>query len=169
MEILRSENIYQGWFRIDRLFLKNKGKEFTRDRIVSKDAVAAVVYDEKLDKYIFVEQFRPGPQKNVIELAAGLIEDLSPMDTMIKEIEEELGYLVDTIGKIRPAFYTTPGKTNEKMYLFYATVSKQISKGGGLETENEDIEVIKVPKEDIDFLEIEDGKTLVGLASMGLL
>jgi ADP-ribose pyrophosphatase len=185
MEIIKTEDLFtveeryiteegkkkKGFLKIKRLFLRNKGKDFTRDKVVSPDAVCAVVYDEVEHKYIFAKQYRPGPQKDVIELAAGLIDHkgISPMDTMIAEVEQELGYKVDHIIPICTPFFTTPGKTNEKMYLFYVTVSEQISKGGGLETENEDIEVIKVYEKDIEKLGIEDGKTLVGLYRMNLL
>jgi ADP-ribose pyrophosphatase len=71
---------------------------------------------------------------------------------------------VDHLVDMCNPFYTTPGKTNEKIHLFFASVSKKISNGGGLETENEDIEVIEIEKNDIPSLGIEDGKTLLALA-----
>jgi len=164
MEIVSTKNLYKGYFEVNRLYLKNKGNEYTRDWLQSKDAVAGVVYDRKKHLYVFVKQFRPGPQKDVIELVAGLIDSgFTPKETMIKEVEEEIGYKVDSIVEICNPFYTTPGKTNEKMHLFCVIVSEQISKGGGLEIENEDIEIIKVSKKQIKNLGIEDGKTLVGL------
>jgi len=160
----------KGFLRVKRLHLKNKGVEFTRDKVESKDAVAAVVYDTKLEKYVFVKQYRPGPEKYLIELTAGLIEHgLSPVQTMITEIKQELGYEVDHIYSICRSFYTTPGKTSEKMYLFYVTVSKQTEKGGGVESENEDIEIIKVTPEEVKELDIEDGKTLLGLYKTNVL
>lgn len=121
---------------------------------------------EKDIEYIFVKQFRPGPRKDVIELVAGLLDNngLTPMETMVKEIGEEIGYEVDHLVDMCNPFYTTPGKTNEKIHLFFASVSKKISNGGGLETENEDIEVIEIEKNDIPSLGIEDGKTLLALA-----
>jgi ADP-ribose pyrophosphatase len=169
MKILKEEELYKGYLKINQLTLENKGKEFTRDWVQSKDAVAAIVYDETLHQYVFVKQFRVGPKEEIVELVAGLIENgLTPMETMIHEVEEEIGYNVDTID-VLCEFYTTPGKTNEKIYLFYVTVSKQFSKGGGLDSENEDIEVVKVYQNDIKTLNIVDGKTLIGLYKLDLL
>ena len=161
----------KGFLRVKRLHLRNKGVDFTRDKVESKDAVAAVVYDTKLWKYVFVKQYRPGPEKYLIELVAGLIDHdgLSAVQTMISEIKPELGYEVDSIVQICQPFYTTPGKTSEKMYLFFVTVSKQTEKGGGVESENEDIEIIKVTPEEVKELDIEDGKTLLGLYKTNVL
>jgi len=170
MEILREENLYKGYFEVNRLHIENKGKTYTRDWLEGRNAVAAVVFDTLKNKYIFVKQFRPGPRIDVIELVAGLIDsELGPVDTIIKEVKEEIGYKVDKIKKICNPFYTTPGKTNEKMHLYYVEVSEKISDGGGLETENEDIEVIETYQHEIKNLGIEDGKTLVGLYKLRLL
>ena len=68
MEILNQKNLYKDYFEVNRLTLKNKkNKQITRDFLRSKNAVAAVVYDRIKNKYLFVKQFRPGPQKDVIE------------------------------------------------------------------------------------------------------
>ena len=166
MKILEKLSLYKGYFEVNRLKIENKGKIYTRDWLEGKDAVAALVYNTVTHKYIFVKQFRPGPRKDVIELVAGLLDNngLTPMETMVKEIGEEVGYEVDHLVDMCNPFYTTPGKTNEKIHLFFASVSKKISNGGGLETENEDIEVIEIEKNDIPNLGIEDGKTLLALA-----
>lgn len=171
---LTEEGLKQKSFlKAKRIYLENKGVEFTRDKLNSHDAVCAVVYDEIIDKYIFVKQWRPGPEKFVIELSAGLLGDHDgnndPYETMKSEVEQELGYKVNRAVYLCDPFYTTPGKTDEKMHLFFVTVSEQISDGGGLESENEDIEVIKVSKDEIKDLGIEDAKTLIGLFKMNLL
>ena len=172
MEILNQKNLYKDYFEVNRLTLKNKkNNQITRDFLRSKNAVAAVVYDRIKNKYLFVKQFRPGPQKDVIELVAGLIDNngLTPAETIKKEILEEVGYEVDTITQICNPFYTTPGKTNEMMWLFFATVSKQVTAGGGSESEDEELDIISVSKSEIKRLGIEDGKTLVGLYKLRLL
>lgn len=184
MEILRTEKLFiveeqflteegkkqNGFLKAKRLYLKNKGVEYTRDKLDSSDAVCGVVYDERLHKYIFVKQWRPGPEKFVIELAAGLLDHkLIPIETMILEVEQELGYKVDKIVEICTPSFTTPGKTGEKMYFYYITVSEQISEGGGEESENEDIEVIKVYQSEIKGLGIEDMKTLFALYKLGII
>lgn len=171
-KILSERNLYKGYLEINQLTLENNIGEFTRDWLQTKDAVCAIVYDCVKKEYVFVKQFRVGPKKDVIELCAGLIDvekGLTPMETMTHEVLEELGYEVDTITQLCRPFYTTPGKTNEKMWPYYVTVSKQVEKGGGLEIEHEEIEIISVPESEINNLEIEDGKTLLLLSIMKLL
>jgi ADP-ribose pyrophosphatase len=160
----------KSWIKLNQLKLQGKKGELTREYMNSKGAVAAVVYDTTKNKYIFTKQFRPGPKKEIIEIAAGMRdhdgEDQSK--TMIREIEEELGYKTDTINVIVKSYYTSPGHSNETMIIYFATVSKKIGKGGGLEEENEEIEIVEMTKEEIKRTEFIDGKTLLSLSVLKL-
>ena len=66
-------------------------------------------------------------------------------------------------------FYLTPGGSSERIFLYYATVSRgqRRGPGGGLEEEGESIEVLEWPEDEvwrsIDAGRIADAKTLVGL------
>jgi ADP-ribose pyrophosphatase len=167
-KIINSKNLYKGYLEVNQLTLENKGDVFTRDWLQVKDAVCAVVYNNITKNYLFVKQFRVGSKKDIIELCAGIVENESPENTIIREISEELGYKVDTITQLlKQPFYVSPGKTNEKIWLYYVTVSQKTGNGGGLKTENEDIEIISVSKKEIKNLEIEDGKTLLALSIIG--
>lgn len=69
------ETKYKGHFKLDELTVKTRsGKEVKRELLVKKDAVAAVVYNTKTKKYIFVSQWRPGSNSELIELVAGTLD-----------------------------------------------------------------------------------------------
>jgi len=102
-----------------------------------------------------------------IEVCAGAIDNNDkPLETIIRETEEEVGYKIKTARQVLTA-YTSPGALTEKMYLFVAEydVSMKVNEGGGLESENEDIEILELPfskaLEMIKNEEIIDAKTIM--------
>ena len=160
-----------GYLKVHKLSLQGKKNQpVFREYLKSKDAVASVVYNSFTNKYLFTRQFRPGPQLPILELCAGMIdkEGEIEIETMKREIFEELGYETDTIVQIMKPFYTTPGKTNERMSLYFATVSKKTGEGGGLAAENEEIEVVEMTKEEVKKTDFLDGKTLLALLVLKL-
>jgi len=160
-----------GYFKINKLDLQGrKNQPVVREYIRSKNAVCAVIYNTTNDKYIFTKQFRPGPKMDIIELCAGMLDipNEDPIDAMKREIIEELGYAVDTINIIIKPYYSSPGKTNEQISIYFATVSNKASMGGGLESENEEIDAVELTKEEIKKTEFIDGKTLLALYFLNL-
>ena len=171
IEITKEENICKDSFSPTiRLHLKNNDLEYHRDYVERKEAVTALVYDTKLRKYIFVNQFRPGTRDHIIETVAGMIEPelgISPEDTMKKEILEEIGYKTDYINFINKSF-TAPGYSDEVIYYYYVEVSDRVSKGGGLRKENEFIEIIEMEIEDIFNYSFLDAKCNYLLGVLGI-
>ena len=103
----------------------------------------------------------------IVEVVAGTMEAGESAEVTIKrEILEEIGFEVETIEPIA-SFFVSPGSTSERIFLFYAaaTDAERRSKGGGLASEAEDINVLEWPLE--DFLskvktgELQDAKTIV--------
>lgn len=96
----------------------NKNFEF----LDKQDAIAVLVLNNKEDKTLLVKQYRPGAQKDIFEIPAGLIENgESALKTLEREIREETGYLrkdYDIIYSKDEPFYVTPGYSTEKIYLF---------------------------------------------------
>lgn len=172
-KILDSKNLYKGYLEVNQLTLENEdGSVFTRDWLQVKDAVCAVVYDRIKKEYVFVQQFRVGSKTELIELVAGVIDTekgMTPEETIIHELVEELGYDYETITQMCKPFYTSPGKTNERMWLYFIVVSQKIGDGGGLKSENEEIKIVSIPDSEIKNYEFVDGKTLLGLSIMNLL
>lgn len=161
--IVSRNNKYGGYFKIDQVMVKKKsGNVVPLEVMMKRDAVAAIVYDTLKDKYIFVSQWRPGPNNDIVEVAAGTcdIEGEKPEDAMIREIDEELGYDTDSIELISEC-YMSPGCVSEKIWIYYCKVSKKIHSGGGLE--NEDIDIIEMDIEEMSKFRFSDAKTIIAV------
>ena len=171
--IKEKNRVYDGHFKIYELTIESKGKTFKREVLVRKNVVASLVYDTTKDKYIFVSQWRPGSESKLIEIVAGTLEEgEDPIDAMKREILEEVGYKTDLIFKVAQC-YLSPGGTTEFIDIFYSEVSEKVSEGGGLEEENEDIEILEFDKKELDknyednnFL---DAKTLISIKFAGFM
>ncbi len=156
---------YKGFLNIQEVdVLTKSGETVQREIMVRPDAVAALVYDTIKDKYILVNQFRPGTGKDILEIVAGTLDKPgeNPELAMKREILEEIGYETDSIEKIS-GFYVSPGGTTEYITVFYCEVSNQIEEGGGLASENEEIDIIYMSKQEVHDTDFEDAKTIVAL------
>lgn len=102
----------------------------------------------------------------LIETCAGLLDKDNPEDCIKRETEEETGYRVTDVRKIFEA-YMSPGSVTEILYFFVAQYSKsmKVNNGGGVEHEEENIEVLELKIEQamemIKNGEIKDGKTIM--------
>ena len=163
--IVNRKNKYKGYFTVDELTLKDKsGKDYKREIVVRESAVAALVYDTMKEKYIFVSQYRVGSSSQLIEIVAGLLDHPSedPREAITREIEEEIGYKVDTCILVDEC-YTSPGGTSEVVSIYFCEVSQKISEGGGLATENEDIEVVEMDRKEMLSTRFKDAKTIIAV------
>jgi ADP-ribose pyrophosphatase len=142
-EVLGTKKVYDGYFKINELTIKDGDNEYTREVFDRGNAVAGIVYDTVKEKYLFVKQWRPGAQGNMIEIVAGTldIEGEKPEEALKREIVEEMGYRVDLINHLKD-FYVSPGGCTEVCSLFYVEVSEKVAEGGGIDNEN--IEVVEV-------------------------
>jgi len=142
------------------------------------NAAAVLLHDPVRDTVILTRQFRlpahvSGDSGYLIEVCAGLLERDDPETCARKEAEEETGY---RIGGLRHAFdaYMSPGSVTEKLHCFVANydAAAQVSAGGGLVHEGEDIEVIEMSTEKalamIRSGEIVDAKTILLLQHLAL-
>ena len=79
---------------------------------------------------------------------------------------EELGYNINN-PKLISTFYTSPGASTERIFLFFAEVSEndKTGIGGGNNGENEDIQLVKIPVSEIPskILKLKDAKTILAL------
>lgn len=102
----------------------------------------------------------------LIETCAGLLDKDNPEDCIKRETEEETGYKIKDVRKIFEA-YMSPGSVTEILYFFVAeyTKSMKVTEGGGVEEEQENIEVLEMMLDKamsmIDTGEIKDGKTIM--------
>jgi ADP-ribose pyrophosphatase len=162
---ISSQQIYDGRavkLRVDTV-RKDNGKVTTREIVEHADAVAVVVLDSK-DKVILVRQYRKAVGKTLLEIPAGGVDPgEQPINTVRRELQEEIGYLPNKIDKLG-GFYSAPGYCTEYLHLYLATylIPSQ------LEAEDtEEIEVVRVPLTQIPDLiasgEIVDAKSIAGL------
>jgi ADP-ribose pyrophosphatase len=137
------------------------------------DSVAATVLHRETGELLFTEQLRvPVLAKAggwLVELMAGMVDEgESPEQALRRELEEELGYRAETLVPVAD-FFTSPGGSSERIFLFHAevTAAGRITAGGGLPTEQEDIRIVRMSvAEAAAALEAgrwNDAKTLIGL------
>lgn len=166
MKIIAKELIYKGFLSLFDYKVQTKSGDNVSRLFVSResdtlssDAVAALVYNKKKDKYIFVKQFRIGTNDHLLEVPAGCLEkNEDPSKCIVREIEEETGYKTDSI-KDLGVFYVSPASFSEKIYLYYVEVTDQVSSGGGVEDEHEEIEIIEMTTNEIENYQFRDMKT----------
>lgn len=183
VDIHQQEVLFKGFFTLHRAevsFEKFDGHmtgPVMRLAIERGDAVAVLTYDSVRKKIVFVRQFRfpmylvAADNAWILEAVAGTIdEDGHPELTAVREVEEEIGYV---ISREQLQYITTcspsPGGLTERIHLYLADISQATRKnrGGGLEEEAEDIEVVEMDYDEAFRLvkkgEISDAKTLICL------
>ena len=137
-----------------------------------------LLYNQAKRSVILTRQFRfpvfvNGHESNLIEAAAGLLDNMDPENRIKAEAEEETGHRVENVQKVFEA-YMSPGSVTEKLYFYIAQYhpDDKVSVGGGLEAEGEDIEVLEMTIEDalagIESGLIVDGKTIMLLYHVAL-
>jgi nudix-type nucleoside diphosphatase (YffH/AdpP family) len=166
------------WAKLDRVeydfeFKTGEKKRILRECYNRGNGAAILLYNRNNKTVILTRQFRMPIYVNntkeamSIEVCAGAIDkNDTPMETIIRETEEEVGYKIANVEQVLKA-YTSPGALTEKMYLFIAeyTDAMKVNNGGGLDTENEEIEVLELPFSKaikmIETEEIIDAKTIL--------
>ena len=131
-----------------------------------------LLYNATKQSVILTRQFRlptfisGNTDGMLVEACAGLLEEHNAEDCIKKEAEEETGYKINKVEKIFEA-YMSPGAVTEILYFFVAEYSDamKVSEGGGLEHEQEDIEVLELSFDDAFAMiasgEIKDAKTII--------
>ncbi len=177
--ILQRRRILDAFFKVDEAQVSYERYDGTMTPPVTRlvfergDSAAAVVFHRERRNVLLAEQFRfPTLEKGpgwILEVPAGMVDSgEQPEATMRREIEEEIGYRVESIRPI-VTFYVSPGGSSERIWLFYAEVSEagRVSDGGGHPSEAEDIRVVPVPLDQVSKRleggEIMDAKTIIGL------
>ena len=162
---MKSEKLYEGKIinlRIDTVELPDK--KYSKREIVEHPGGVAIVGITDENEILLVKQYRKAVDRVLLELPAGKIEvNEEPKETAFKELKEETGYSTENLEYLLE-FYTSPGFSTEKVYIFLA---ENMEKG---EQELESGEYIEVESYKIDDLikmikkgEIIDSKTIIGI------
>jgi UDP-sugar diphosphatase len=157
IEIEKISILGKGKFlELKEVFFNYFGKKRRWEVCSSHDSVAILIYDKDLDALILVKQFRlPVYLKNgngyTLELCAGLCDkNKSNVEIAKEEVLEECGYDVDvkSIRKITST-WASVGSSAARQEIFYVEVdgSMKVNEGGGID--DEDIEVMVIPSNEV--------------------
>lgn len=175
--IIDTKVLSDNWYTLRKItydYQKKDGswQRQTREAYDRGNGATILLYNVKEKKVILTRQFRLPTFVNgnesgmLIEACAGLLDKDNPEDAIRRETEEETGYKVASVRKIFEA-YMSPGSVTEILYFFVAEYerSMKINDGGGVEHEQEDIEVLELDADKalsmIEAGEIRDGKTIM--------
>jgi nudix-type nucleoside diphosphatase (YffH/AdpP family) len=162
-------------------YTEKNGRRAMQSREVYDRGNGAVIllYNRQSRTVILTRQFRMPTYLNgnatgmLIEACAGLLDKDNPEVAIRRETEEETGYKIGVIEKVFES-YMSPGSVTEILYFFTAEYepSMKVSDGGGLEEEQEEIEVLELSignaLEMVKTGEIKDAKTIMLLQHVRL-
>jgi len=162
---VKSEKIFEGKIinlRVDTVELANQ--KYAKREIVEHKSASAILAVNENDEILLVRQYRKAIEDFIYEIPAGLLNIAEePIECALRELKEETGYEAKTINQLYE-FYTSPGFTNEKCYLFKA---ENLTFTSTKFDEDEFIETISVSKEEVKKMietgRINDSKTLIGI------
>lgn len=151
---------------------QNEWETTSRESYDKGNGSTIILYNPKTKNIILTRQLRIPTHFNgneggmLIEACAGGVEgNEDPSEAILRETEEETGYRVT---KVAPIFhsYMSPGSVTEILFFFIAEYDEtmKVSKGGGLEEESENIEVLEINFEKAYKMigkEIVDAKTIL--------
>jgi GDP-mannose pyrophosphatase NudK len=177
IQILKTDILSNNWYVLKKVtyeYEKKDGSKLiqTREAYDRGNGATILLYNKAQQTVILTKQFRLPTFINgnesgmLIEACAGLLDKDNAEDCIKRETEEETGYKVTDVRKIFEA-YMSPGSVTEILYFFIAEYSKEmkVAEGGGVEHEEENIEVIETGIEQamemIETGEIKDAKTIM--------
>ena len=166
------------WATLNRIdydyqFKNGSWKRLSRESYDRGDGTSILLYNKEKGTVILTKQFRMPAYANdkndgmSIEVCAGAIDKNEPPEVcIIREVEEEVGYKIKSATKVLES-YMSPGAVTEKMYCFIAeyTDEMKVNDGGGVESEDEEIEVLELPFQEaiqmMNDFKIIDAKTIM--------
>jgi nudix-type nucleoside diphosphatase (YffH/AdpP family) len=174
--VVEQKHIFKGWNNLYQLeidYTRSNGStvRIQREVVDHGSAVAVLLYDPRRDAVVLVRQFRAASfyldrDPFILEAPAGLMDDNAPDEAVRREAMEETGYRIEKLIHLFSMF-GSPGALAEEVVLFVGLVdqSSRIEDGGGLDDENEDIEVVELALADAFAMiasgEISDAKTII--------
>jgi GDP-mannose pyrophosphatase NudK len=184
VKILKTEVLSDNWYVLRKLTYEYQQADgswstYNREAYDRGNGATILLYNKNQHTVILTRQFRMPTFVNgnetgmLIESCAGLLDKDNPEECIRRETEEETGYRLRDVRKIFEA-YMSPGSVTELLYFFIAEyqTSMKINDGGGVEQEQENIEVLEKDFDQalqmIENGEIKDGKTIMLLQYLRL-
>lgn len=174
---LTEEVLSDNWYTLKKVsfeYRKDNGawEKQAREVYDRGNGATILLYNRDKRTVVLTRQFRMPTYKNqnpsgmLIETCAGLLDQETPESSIIRETEEETGYKLARVQKIGEA-YMSPGSVTEIVHFYIGEYDETMAsgKGGGLDEEQENIEVLELPFDHalamIRTGEIRDGKTIL--------
>jgi ADP-ribose pyrophosphatase len=166
-ERVGSERKYEGKIAtvtVER-FRHSDGEEVTREKVWHPGAVGILPVD---GRYVWLTR---QPREVVaatasLEIPAGKLDVAGeePLATAKRELAEEIGKVAASWEEVK-AFYTSPGFSDERVWLYLATALTDAPHGEHEAEENERIEIVPWPLDQLDraIAECDDSKSLIAL------
>ncbi len=172
-KILLSDN----WYTLNKVVFDYQNRDGSwssqaREAYDRGNGATVLLYNREKQTVILIKQFRMPSYLNgngdglLIETCAGLLDGDDPETCVLKEAEEESGIRPRKAEKVFES-YMSPGAVTEIIHFYVAeyTDADRVGPGGGLDSEQEDIEVLEVPFEDalkmVSDGTIRDAKTIM--------
>lgn len=177
VRVLNTEVLSNNWYTLRKITYEFQKKDGTwqtqsREAYDRGNGATILLFNKENKTVILTRQFRLPSFINgnesgmLIEACAGLLDNDHPEECIKRETEEETGYKISSVRKVFEA-YMSPGSVTEILYFFIAeyTSAMKVTDGGGIEHEQEDIEVMELPFEKAEQMigtgEIKDAKTIM--------
>lgn len=177
IKITDTKVLSDNWYVLRKITYEYSKKDGTimsqsREAYDRGNGATILLYNKEQKTVILTRQFRLPTFVNgnetgmLIEACAGLLDKDNAEDCIRRETEEETGYKITDVRKIFEA-YMSPGSVTEILYFFIAEYAKEmkVSEGGGLDHEEENIEVLELDiTEAMQLVEsggIKDAKTIM--------
>lgn len=155
-------------------FMRPDGSWETQVREVYDRGNGATIllYNSLKKTILLTRQFRiptylnGNPDGHMIETCAGKLDEENPDECIIREVEEETGYVIPKVQKVFEIFMS-PGSVTETIHFYTGEYDESMkrSEGGGLDTEQENIEVLELTLSEAMKMirkgEIRDAKTII--------
>lgn len=177
IEVTETKLLSDNWYVLNKVTFNYKKENqpvesHIREVYDRGNGAGILLYNSSKKTVILTRQFRLPTYLNgnktgmMIEVCAGLLDKNNAEDAIIRETEEETGYRLKKVQKVIET-YMSPGSVTEILYLFVGEYDEKmkVSEGGGLDAEQENIEVLEYTFDEayamIESGEITDAKTIM--------
>lgn len=165
---IATKEIFSGYVfdvKVDTVSLPD-GSTAPRELVIHNGGVGVLALDDE-GRALMVRQYRKGAEREMLEIPAGKLEKgEDPAECGRRELEEETGYLADSLeflGEIFP----TPGYCSEKITLYYAAglhkTAQRLDEGEFLRVCSYTLEELR---QKIMSNELTDAKTIVAVLKL---
>lgn len=177
IEITDTKLLSDNWYILNKVTFNYKKENQPTESHIREvydrgNGAGILLYNSTKKTVILTRQFRLPTYLNgnktgmMIEVCAGLLDKENAEQAIIRETEEETGYRLSKVQKVIET-YMSPGSVTEILYLFVGEYDEnmKVSEGGGLDAEQENIEVLEFTFDEayamIESGEITDAKTIM--------